>query len=64
MRPHSISYHCKIGAAFPQERGEVNLVRNENATSHSRGVYTPPIGVSQYEVEGIIRKFRTIHYCK
>jgi hypothetical protein len=26
-------YHCKIGAAFPHERGEQNLVRDGNATS-------------------------------
>ena len=33
MRPHSITYHCKIGAAFPQARWEHMPVRDGNATS-------------------------------
>src|SRR5580658_6004237 len=51
MRPHSITYHCKIGAAFPQARGDHQLVRDGNATLRPRGLYTPPSYGSQDDVE-------------
>src|ERR1700676_1335228 len=56
IRPHSITYHCKIGAAFPQVRGDHQPVRDGNATSRPRAVYTPPSYRSQDDVEGLIRR--------
>src|SRR5579864_8543089 len=65
MRPHSISYHCKIGAAFPQERWGHKPMRDGNTTStttHSRAVYTPPSCRCQDDVEGLISKILDLNY--
>jgi len=47
---------------FPQVRGDQQLVWDGNATSRTRGLYTPPSYGSQDDVEGLIGTIREFDY--